>query len=291
LWRSRFDVTVDFHSYPFSTTSSLMALLSGSPTRIGFLATGDFEQYRELSRKIFNVGLPAPPENLHESSKSLLLVKKMFRGKARIGPGPAVPPAADPQLQARVGRFFQEIGANKGTRLLGIHPTLQKKDNRWAPEKYVELSQKLSGVKNLKVIVIHGKGEGEDLEQFKAMLGEPIRLASLAQGKPASHPQTVQKGVQSGETPGVFYLPDDDVLFIREAAKRMKALVCGDSGIMHACAGVTKVLAVFGPSEPSRWGPLDRAKRGHVLFRKKDRLCDSVEPSEVAKAVFKSIKH
>src|SRR5208282_6460071 len=31
LFLSRFDAVVDFHSYPFSTTSGLMALASGSP--------------------------------------------------------------------------------------------------------------------------------------------------------------------------------------------------------------------------------------------------------------------
>jgi ADP-heptose:LPS heptosyltransferase len=83
----------------------------------------------------------------------------------------------------------------------------------------------------------------------------------------------------------VFTLPSDDLFFILEAAKVLDALICNDSGIMHLCAGVTKIFAIFGPSDPKRWGPQNRPGVKHQIFQAKDGLCDSVRSQQVFLAV------
>ena len=72
LWFGSFDAVIDFHSYPFSTTSALLALLAGGPRRIGFWDMGDGS---ETSRKIFNSGMVPPAETLSEKEKSRLLIR------------------------------------------------------------------------------------------------------------------------------------------------------------------------------------------------------------------------
>ncbi len=262
LWLSRFDVVLDFHSYPFSTTSSLMTLLSGAPRRIGFWASGDFRKYSGLSKKIFNWGVSTPGENLPEAEKSLLLVKKMIPGFKKKDKKIPLPDSRKEVIEG-VDRFYAEIGADSKTRIVGIHPTLQKKDNRWSQDKYLEVLQDLSAIPGLKVVVIHGKGEERELKRFQ----EAINGLS-----------------------NVFIIPTDDIFFILESAKRFKLLLCNDSGMMHVCALVTKIFGVFGPSEPSRWGPLDPGGFHHRIFRTKNQLCDSVGSMEVAREIKKSVQ-
>src|ERR1700722_18186931 len=78
LWLSPFDAVIDLHSYPFSTTTTLLSVLSGSPIRIGFWAQGDFREYEAVSKRVFNHGVKAPSENLPEAQKSFRLIKQLF---------------------------------------------------------------------------------------------------------------------------------------------------------------------------------------------------------------------
>jgi len=87
----------------------------------------------------------------------------------------------------------------------------------------------------------------------------------------------------------VFTLPNDDLFFILEAAKGFDGMVCNDSGIMHLCAWVTPLFAVFGPSNTKRWGPQNQNGIKHHVFQTKDGLCDSVKPGQVAHVVRKDL--
>jgi ADP-heptose:LPS heptosyltransferase len=260
LWRGRYDASLDLHSYPFSTTSALSTLLSGSPLRVGFEAKGEF---KELSKRVFNLGVPSPPEDIHESEKSFLLVKKLFPSVKKTSRSSFKFPSVPASITAQVDFFCKEAGMRRKTRVLGVHPTLQKEDNRWSRENYVELIRQLGAVPNLIVLVVHGRGEEDELREF-------LRTA--------------------GKIPNLFVLPQDDVLFILEAAKRFDLFVCGDSGLTHLAALVTRIFAVFGPSDPKRWGPLEVGNQ-HKLFRKKNKKCDSVKPTEVAREIKKLFRY
>jgi ADP-heptose:LPS heptosyltransferase len=254
---SAFDAVIDLHSYPFSTTTALLTVLSGSPIRIGFWAKGDFQEYKDISKTVFKDGIEAPDENLSEVKKSFILVKKLFPD-AKLS---VLKTYLRPSLQETVKKvkfFYSQIGLSSKDKVLGIHPTLQKKDNRWSQKRYIKLIRQLSSLKGLKIVVLHGKGEAEELKEFqKQIVG-------------FSH---------------VFTLPSDDLFFILEAAKRFNGLVCNDSGIMHLCAWVTKIFAVFGPSNPKRWGPQNHLGVKHQIFQANDGLCDSVKPEKVFLAI------
>ncbi|HEY5039300.1 MAG TPA: hypothetical protein VIJ93_09540, partial [bacterium] len=183
LLGGRYDATIDLHSYPFSTTSALATLLSGSPLRVGFEAKGEFEK---LSQRVFNLGVPAPSESLHESEKSFLLVKKLCPSTQKINKSSFKFPAVPAPIAAQVNLFYKETGVGRKTRVLAVHPTLQKEDNRWSQENYVKLIRELEGISGLTIMVVHGRGEEGELERF-------------------------QKAI--GKTPNLFVLPQDDVLF------------------------------------------------------------------------------
>jgi ADP-heptose:LPS heptosyltransferase len=256
LKRRSFDLVLDFHSYPFSTTSALMALCPNCVHRVGFW---DEAGQRDLSRRVFNLGVPPPPANLHEMEKSFLLLKPLGLKPPQTQISFKIPnvPAA---VREQVKFFYKCIGVGPETILLALHPTLQKEDNRWAIGKYVELSQRMASHPRIKILVVHGKGEEENLQRFKEL---------------------------SSKIQNLFILPQADVFFILEAARRFDLFVCNDSGLMHLAALVTKVLVVFGPSEPRRWGPLKVGVLRPKVLRAKDHQCDSVEVAEVLREVRK----
>ncbi len=257
LLANSFDAVIDLHSYPFSTTTALLSVLPGSSIRIGFWAKGDFQEYRAVSKRIFNHGAETPTEKISEVQKSFLLIKKIFP-TAKLGLVRSNLKPSSLRIVKEVQDFYSRIDVGPKDKTLGIHPTLLKKDNRWSQKRYLELVRQLDSIKGLKIVVFHGKGENAELNEFWA---------------------------QAGGFPNVFTLPSDNLFFILEAAKRLDALVCNDSGIMHLCAGVTKVFAVFGPSDPKRWGPQNRPGVKHHVFQEKNGLCDSVRPRKVSLAV------
>ncbi|HXL73606.1 MAG TPA: glycosyltransferase family 9 protein [bacterium] len=252
-----FDAVIDLHSYPFSTTTALLSALSGSPARVGFWAKDDFQEYENISKSIFNKGLEVPHKNISEVQKSFLLVEKLFP-PAKTSPFKTDLRPLSQETVEEVQKFYSQIGLSSKHKVLGIHPTLQKKDNRWSQKNYLDLIRRLNSIKGLKIIVLHGKGEDAELKEFQK---------------------------QAVSFSYVFTLPSDDLFFILEAAKRFDALVCNDSGIMHLCAWVTKIIAIFGPSDPKRWGPQNRPGVKHQVFQTKDRSCDSVKPQKVVLAV------
>jgi ADP-heptose:LPS heptosyltransferase len=254
LFRNHFDLTIDFHSFPFSATSAFLALLSGSPFRVGFHAQGDNE---ELSHRVFNLGVPQPNPYQHESEKSWSLLGPLVGGVAPRIHAPQTP-ALPAETESRVEAFFKSVGGADKNFRVGLHPTLLKEDNRWSLNRYLELIERLSRLNGIQVFLVHGKGEEGQLRDLLERMG------------PRSH---------------VFTLPENDLLFILGAAKRFDLFVCNDSGLMHWGALVTPVIALFGPSDPRQWAPLTEEKTRLQIFSSNDKLCDSIEPLEVAQEI------
>ncbi len=248
----RFDAAIDFHSYPFSVTTGLWTLLSRAPVRVGHRAT---RRNDELARAIFNQGVCAPDDALHEMEKALLLVER-FRAAAAPEPVGFAPVPEFPAARARLDRLLEADGVAPGTRLLGIHPTLAKADNRWSPERYVELLRRLGPAPSWRALVIRGSGEE----------GESRRFRELSRGLTC-----------------LSFLPSCDLELIVEAARRSTAVVCGDSGIAHLCSLVTPTVVIFGPADPGRWAPLGPG--GVTVLRAADGRCDGVTPEQVLRAL------
>jgi len=236
-----------------------MALASGSPIRVGYWDMGEF---RAWSRRVFPSGRLAPPENLHEMEKSLCLL-----GPLGLEPGPKenIPlkiPLASADIRDRVRIFYEKAGITNQDVVLGLHPTLQKRDNRWPPGHYEKLISKAAVLPRIKIVLVHGRGEKKDLQRFEELARKIDKL---------------------------IILPADDVLFILEAARRFDLFLCGDSGLMHLAALTTRVAALFGPSDPCRWGPLKWGRPGNLILRPKNHHCESFGVQKVFKAVQKTL--
>jgi len=113
---------------------------------------------------------------------------------------------------------------------------------RWGVERYAELADILADQHHGHIVVLWGPGEREQAE----------RLTSLMRSKAIIPPAT-------------------SLLELAGLLERCDLLVTNDSGPMHIAAAMgTRVLAVFGPTNPDLQGPCGD---GHRIVRQEELLC------------------
>ena len=137
---------------------------------------------------------------------------------------PPRPPALDREGEAVLDR----VGLS-GDRVVGLAPaTARGQAKRWPADRFARLARRLKG-RGLRSLVVVGPGEEALAEEVRAAAGCSIPVAG----------------------------PDLDVAGLAGVIGRLETLVCNDSGPMHVAARFgTKVVALFGPSDPSRTAPL-----------------------------------
>jgi len=104
------------------------------------------------------------------------------------------------------------------------------------------------------------------LERFAAAgrrLGESFDAHLLLTGSPGDHAQVrLVADLLAGHVPVTVVGGEWDLLTLAAALSRVDLVVTGDTGPMHLAAAVgTPVVAVFGPSDPRRYGPLVSPRR------------------------------
>jgi ADP-heptose:LPS heptosyltransferase len=87
---------------------------------------------------------------------------------------------------------------------------------------------------------------------------------------------------------GVTVLKDLELTTVAAIARLASVFVANDSGVSHLAAAVgASGVAIFGPTDPARWGPLSAGGRIDVLSREP---IDSIEIREVAGALSKFVE-
>jgi heptosyltransferase-3 len=258
LLRRRFDAAIDLHSFPFSMSSGLMALASGARVRIGFTETQHVKN--PLAPRIFGNGIALNDDRLHEKEKNILLVEALGIARDTFAEEDVLRIELPDEAKERAAKFYLGCGIKDDDKVIGIHPTLRKKDNTWEMKKYRDFVSKMIRAPRVKIVVVRGKGEDRELAVFMDMV----------------------KGIE-----GVFPVTDADLGFLLAIGERFDCLVCNDSGIMHAESLVSDVVAIFGPSDPRRWGPIGLHRR--VTLRKSHTDCNAVGEDEAVDAVEKLI--
>lgn len=128
----------------------------------------------------------------------------------------------------RVERFLADTGFDSDSRFIGINPGGTKPDKRWPVERFSEVGDRLHEELGLPVMIFGGPTDRE-----------------LAAGIVANmrHRPTVVAGRASlAETAALM--------------ERCHFLVTGDTGPMHmAVALAVPVVAMFGPTNPLKFGP------------------------------------
>jgi heptosyltransferase-2 len=216
--------------FPRSFSSALMVFLGGVPRRIGYKAEG-----RGL---LLTERIACTVELLHKHRMYyyLHLIE-------RLGSYPSLPlpSLALNGTQERWAEAFLLRHRLKDRLIIGLNPGATYGQAKcWPPERFAELGRRLIQDSRASILIF-----GSSHPQEKAL------NAAIAEG--------IGEGCLnlSGET---------SLLQLAALLRRCRLVVTNDTGTMHVAAAMgTRVIAIFGPTDPRTTSPLGK---GHVVIRK-----------------------
>lgn len=204
--RTRYDIVFDLQR---TLKSGLFTLLSGGERKIGF----DKKRCKEMTWLFPFERIPSNNPETHMLEQYLEFAEHL--GISDISPVWDIPVFKKPSTPLPEKYIVLNTGATKAA-------------NKWLPEAFAELADKLYNTRSIKCILTGGP---ED----KSFSG---KIISIAQSGPID---------LTGKT---------SVGELSEVIKDAEAVVSCDTGPMHlAIANGTKTIALFGPSNPERTGP------------------------------------
>lgn len=198
--------------------SNFLAWHAGAPRRVGYWTGGG---------GAFLTDVLAYDPSAHVATNAQRL---LAHGDARATALPVSPPrlTTDPGSEAAASRALAGVPAEH--RLVGLHVSGGRESKQWHLSRFADVGRQLSREPNVTLVLTGGPGDRALVDQVKTQLGTA--------------------GVV--DTSGALDLPGTAALL-----SRLTMLVTGDTGPMHLAASVgTPVIALFGPSDPRRYGPL-----------------------------------
>jgi ADP-heptose:LPS heptosyltransferase len=165
----------------------------------------------------------------HTTDNARRLVAAVFGKTNAEGAPPAFVVPAEPQQQA-----IRLLGS-AGRPLVGLHVSGGRPIKQWDPERFAEVARRLVTDADA-TIVLTGSAADRPLVELVAQRLPRARVIDVA-----------------GRI---------DLLTLAGILERLDVLITGDTGPMHLAAAVdTPIVAVFGPSDPVRYGPRGRCDR------------------------------
>jgi len=181
------------------------------------------------TRRWYRHNVPIVPER-HEVYKYLDIAHLLGCPRDR---NPVLELGPTPASRERVERFIADRGMDSDARFIGINPGGTKPEKRWPVERFAEVADRLHEELGLPVMIFGGD---RDIERANAIV-DRMRHQPLV-------------------TAGQASLGDTTALL-----ERCQLLVTGDTGPMHmAVALAVPVVAMFGPTNPTKFGPFTSLK-------------------------------
>jgi ADP-heptose:LPS heptosyltransferase len=225
-WRSRdYDLAINFEP---DIRSNLLLALSGAPRRVGFASGGGGAMLTDAI---------APDPRAHIADNATALVERAF-GEAHI---PEVAQGFSParlRIPDEARRRAAELVAapKHGVPLIGIQPAAGRRIKEWDPVRFAEVGASLARTRGATVVLVGSAGDRPVLDAMRAAWPEDVPLIALP--------------------------PEADLVVLAAVLERITLFITGDTGPMHLAAAVgTPVLAIFGPSLPTRYAPLSARSR------------------------------
>jgi len=224
LRRERYDAVLDLQGL---FRSALIAFLSGAGERIGFANA------REGAPFFYHRKVEVPEESIHAVDRYGLVLKALKIDHPLDDAGLRIPPEVD----ASLGELLSGEEGLSGAPLVVLNPNARWETKKWLPERFAELADRLIQSLGVAVVLVGSPGDVSGVAGIVSQVkGRVVNLA--------------------GRT---------SLLQLAALLKRADLMVTCDSGPMHLAAAMgTKVLALFGPTDPVRTGPYGP---GHQVVR------------------------
>ncbi len=222
-WRNRsYDLAINFEP---DIRSNLLLALSGARRRTGFGSGGG-------GAVLTDVMAPDPAAHIAENARAL--VDRTFAA-GRSGSS-AVTARLNIPKEARERAATLVSSVAQGKALVGIQPAAGRRIKEWDPARFAEVGAALARNRGASILLIGSTGDKPVLEAVRASWPADVPLAQLPM--------------------------ETDLVVLAAVLERLDLLMTGDTGPMHLAAAVgTPVLAIFGPSLPTRYAPLSARSR------------------------------
>ena len=225
LRQRNFDLAVILDN---SADMILYTWLGGVPRRAGMI-------YRKKFSALLTESVPFDRQ-AHEMVDNFRNVVALLGGDVSNAETEVFPSQND---KAFVAALFEKQSLRDGADVIALNPGASAPSNRWLPERFAELAERLMARLNTRVLLLGGPG---DLELSEAIC-------------------------RNMEAPPLVLTGKLTLLQLAETLRRCHLLVTGDTGPMHlAVAMKTPTLVLFGPAVPQESGP--GYAPGHQIIRK-----------------------
>jgi lipopolysaccharide heptosyltransferase II len=226
-WRGRYDLAVNFEP---DIRSNFLAWIGGAPARHGYWTGGG---------GAFLTDALAYDPHAHVADNAARLVAHAAasaHGRARNdGPARHVQLSVPPEAATRAGVIL----ADASRPIIGVHASGGRESKQWHLDRFARAAR-----------------------EVRARHGGTIVLT----GSTADRPLINVVRAALGTTPVIDASGGLDLQDLAALLARLDLLITGDTGPMHLAAAMgTPVVALFGPSDPARYGPLIDARRKRVL--------------------------
>jgi len=226
--KKRFDLVIELDLYYRIT--SLISYFSRIKNRVGFDLPG------QGKKQLYTIKVPYLIDK-HEVEAFLEAAKKVG---ADISDKELVEIWVSDEDKKYVTKLLLKAGIGSEDVLVGIHPGTGASaiSRRWSVEKFGKLADWIIEKYGAKVIFTGVPSEVELVnESIKFMTMKPI--------------------VAAGKT---------NLKQFAEIARRCKLFIVADTGPLHVAAAMkTRVIGIYGPNTPKKWGPYGK---GHITIYK-----------------------
>jgi ADP-heptose:LPS heptosyltransferase len=203
--------------------TNLLLALSGAPERVGFASGG--------GGRLLTRALMFDP-NAHTAANLARLVDAALPVPAREQAAQRLRVPEDARREA--SRLFGGLKAP----FIGIHPGGGRLIKQWEVERFAQVAAALAHDLSGTIVITGGPPDRPLGDQLRSQLPTDVKTVDLI---------------------GALALP-----VLAGVLDRLSLLLTCDTGPMHLAAALgTPVVALFGPSDPARYGPL--TKRSRVL--------------------------
>jgi lipopolysaccharide heptosyltransferase II len=228
-WRHKgYDLAINFEP---DIRSNLLLAFSGARRKVGFASGGGGAVLSEAVE---------PEPAAHIAANAMTLVSRAFgahSSRASLAlqdPSSTATLTIPEQARRRAAELLGPLSPASVT--IGLQPAAGRQIKEWDPVRFAEVGSALARTRGANVVLIGSTSDRQALDAVRAAWPADVARIDLPE--------------------------ETDLVILAAVLERLALFITGDTGPMHLAAAVgTPVLAIFGPSLPTRYAPLSPKSR------------------------------